>query len=715
MTAPDSSDEPQVEGLPVPPHGDSSDESPQGFLLGKRRLVKRDGSEVPFDSGRIEGAVLRALVAVGEDDPGFARDVAEVVTMALASRSGDPPGVEQVQDLVEQALVEMGRAKVARAYILYRDRRARARAALTITDREEREGRMPWVRAGAGTSPWSQARIVAALMEEADLPRAVSEDVADRVERRVCDSGLARISTPLIREFVDNELMAMGLETALHRQGPIGIPRHDLRRLLGKTRPSVRANSVTDPLDAPGRSRAGLEDEVADAILGRYSLVDMLDERTSELHRLGTLWVEGLRRPHLALSRAIPANLCLRAEPGAHSGSEMLGELAHYLRGVSHGVVVEGLHSVLSPLLRSARAKDRVRDLLAAMGALSHATGRFLDLASPGGRGGALLRRLLPELEALRQAGQAHPRLYLSWDELSPAIATDPELREQAAQLLAGGSLVPIWHGTNARWVAPGCRRGRREAGLLACGGAVALNLPRLARQAGPWREDLLFEALGAGVQSALDGIEALDAFQRRHPAAREDGLRERRGFAVVPVGLAEALRILGDGVVRSAQGARLLGVMADTTKRFADERGLSVCVSSFFGDDARLAMAQADAKLPRASQPRLFADLPAAEAEGDRPYGAGFVALPARSSLQDPSEDAGEQAIVCSTLRAGALASNPLWVSADRDVSSGLDAWRLFHERRSGISEPEPSLPLTDPGFSTDSAGDNLFSPVRS
>jgi hypothetical protein len=623
--------------------------------------------------------------------------------------------VEQVQDLVEQALVEMGRARVARAYILYRDRRARARAALTVTDREEREGRMPWVRAGAGTSPWSQPRIVAALMEEADLPRSVSEDVAERVERRVCDSGLARISTPLIREFVDNELMAMGLETALHRQGPIGIPRHDLRRLLGVKRPSLRSNPSTEPVAVAAPVRAGLEDEVADAILGRYSLVDLLDERTSELHRRGSLWVEGLRRPHLALSRAIPANLCLRGEPGAHSGSEMLGELAHYLRGVSHGVVVEGLHGVVSPLLRSARARDRVRDLLAAMGALSQATGRFLDLANPGGRGGALLRRLLPELAALRRAGQAHPRLYLSWDELAPAIATDPEVREQAAELLAGGSLVPVWHGKGARWVAPGCRRGRREVGLLACGGAVALNLPRLARQAGPWREDLLFEALGARVQSALDGIEALDAFQRRHPAAREDGLRERRGFAVVPVGLSEALRILGDGVVRSAQGARLLGVMADTARRFADERGLSVCVSSFFGEDARLSMAQADAKLPRASQPRLFADLPAPEADDDRPYGSGFVAQSAQSSLQDPSEDAGEQAIVCSTLRAGALASNPLWVSADRDLTSGLDAWRLFHERRSGISEPDPSPPLTAPGPAPDTAGDNLFSPVRS
>jgi hypothetical protein len=121
--------------------------------------------------------------------------------------------------------------------------------------------------------------------------------------------------------------------------------------------------------------------------------------------------------------------------------------------------------------------------------------------------------------------------------------------------------------------------------------------------------------------------------------------------------------------------------------------------------------MARADAALPRASQARLFADLPAPEEEGDRPYSSGFVALQVLGSDQDRSEDAGEQAIVCSTLRAGALASNPLWVSRDRESTSGLDAWRLFHERRSQTSQPEPSRPLISP----DPAPDTLFSPARS
>jgi len=712
MAAPHSPDEPQAQDQELALPANSTASSPAGL----RRLIKRDGREVGFEPARIQAAVQRALEAVGEEDLGFAKDVADVVTLALSARFSTPPNVEQVQDLVEQALVEMGRAQVARAYILYRDRRARARAALTITHHDERAGRMPWVRAGAGTSPWSLARIVAALMEEGDLPRAVSEDVAERVEKRICDAGLARVSTALIREFVDNELMAMGLETALHRQESVGIPRHDLRHLLARARPSPQASAGVDP-EAGGPASKGLEDDVADALLARYSLSDLLDERTADLHRKGALWVEGLRRPHLALTRAVPASLCLRGEPSAHSGSELLGELAHYLRGVSHGVVVEGLHAVVSPLLRSARARDRLRDLLATMGALAQATGRSLDLASPGGRGGALLRRLLPEFDVLRQEGRAQPRLFLSWDELSPAIAGDPELELIAARLICAGTLVPVWHAAGARWVAPGCRRGRREVGLLACGGAVALNLPRLARKAGPWREDLLFEALGERIQNALDAIEALDAFQRRFPSAREAEIRERRGFALVPVGLAEALRILGDGVVRPSQGARLLGVLADGTRRFADDRGLSVCVSSFFAGEARRAMARADAALPRASQARLFADLPAPEQEDDRPYSSGFVVAPNAVSDQDPADQAGEQATVCSTLRAGALAPNPLWVSADRELTSVLDAWRRFHDRRSGTPDSDSShSPLTRSadsasGSRQDEIRDSLFS----
>ena len=91
----------------------------------KIRLVrKRDGREVPFDKHKIAAAVARAQSAVGDEDAQAAADVADIVELALARRylgertlvpsvSEALPGIEEIQDLVEQALIELGHAAVA--------------------------------------------------------------------------------------------------------------------------------------------------------------------------------------------------------------------------------------------------------------------------------------------------------------------------------------------------------------------------------------------------------------------------------------------------------------------------------------------------------------------------------------------------------------------------------------------------------------------------
>ena len=90
-------------------------------------IEKRDGRRVAFDRERIASAVARAQVAVGEDDPSFAMEIAELVEYSLARRHAEAvhvgvTGIEEIQDLVERALIELGRAPVAKAYILYHHR-----------------------------------------------------------------------------------------------------------------------------------------------------------------------------------------------------------------------------------------------------------------------------------------------------------------------------------------------------------------------------------------------------------------------------------------------------------------------------------------------------------------------------------------------------------------------------------------------------------------
>ena len=92
-------------------------------------IRKREGSIVPFNPEKITEAVFKAVRASGEGG----REVAERVSTQVVSilqitcRDGRVPTVEEVQDLVEKVLIDLGHAGVAKAYILYREQHAKLR------------------------------------------------------------------------------------------------------------------------------------------------------------------------------------------------------------------------------------------------------------------------------------------------------------------------------------------------------------------------------------------------------------------------------------------------------------------------------------------------------------------------------------------------------------------------------------------------------------
>ena len=90
-------------------------------------VIKRSGVKVPFTPNRITNAIYRAAVAVGGRDKTTAEKLTHQVIDYLEKTIPEKeiPTVEQIQDAAEKILVENGHAKVAKAYILYRDERAR--------------------------------------------------------------------------------------------------------------------------------------------------------------------------------------------------------------------------------------------------------------------------------------------------------------------------------------------------------------------------------------------------------------------------------------------------------------------------------------------------------------------------------------------------------------------------------------------------------------
>jgi len=93
-------------------------------------LIKRDGSIKDFDPSKIQKAIEKAGKATGEFGPAIAAEIAENQVMPkIRALNVATPHIEQVQDAVEQALFESGHFTTLRAYIVYREQRAKSRDA----------------------------------------------------------------------------------------------------------------------------------------------------------------------------------------------------------------------------------------------------------------------------------------------------------------------------------------------------------------------------------------------------------------------------------------------------------------------------------------------------------------------------------------------------------------------------------------------------------
>ena len=105
--------------------------------LSQYQIIRRNGAVVPFTPDKIAIAMMKAFLAVHGTQGAASASVREVVDeltrgVVRALMRSRPGGgtfhIEDVQDQVELGLMRSGHHEVARAYVLYRERRAQERA-----------------------------------------------------------------------------------------------------------------------------------------------------------------------------------------------------------------------------------------------------------------------------------------------------------------------------------------------------------------------------------------------------------------------------------------------------------------------------------------------------------------------------------------------------------------------------------------------------------
>src|SRR5690606_20166934 len=118
-------------------HAESPEPGQVESQLSQYKVIRRNGAVVGFEPSKISIAMTKAFLAVnGNQGAASARvrelvaQLTQLVVSALVRRqpSGGTVHIEDIQDQVELALMRSGEHDVARAYVLYREKRAQERA-----------------------------------------------------------------------------------------------------------------------------------------------------------------------------------------------------------------------------------------------------------------------------------------------------------------------------------------------------------------------------------------------------------------------------------------------------------------------------------------------------------------------------------------------------------------------------------------------------------
>jgi ribonucleoside-triphosphate reductase len=250
-----------------------------------RRIQKRDGTMVDFDREKITEAIWAAARSVGGTSRSTADLLADRVILYLARIYDDHLlTIEEVQDAVEKVLIEQGHAKTAKAYILYRDKRAQERAGRKgAADTPSIYGKSPISVQSSRHDRvrWDRKRIVEALLRETSIPRKFAEQISREIEQQIINGKMRSVTLSLIREMVNCKLIEHNLNTEWTSHTRLGLR---LTEVEGFLRGGGEAAAYPA---SPLVSDAGIAGEIN----RQYAFLALYPEEVVEAHQAGDIYL----------------------------------------------------------------------------------------------------------------------------------------------------------------------------------------------------------------------------------------------------------------------------------------------------------------------------------------------------------------------------------------------------------------------------------------
>ncbi|MEL0169764.1 MAG: ATP cone domain-containing protein, partial [Pseudomonadaceae bacterium] len=288
---------PSAAGAATPsvPTEDQQNPDLQISAPGQLRVIKRNGTLVPYTDDKIRIAMTKAFLAVeGSQAAASSRiretvnELTDVISAIFKRRlpSGGTLHIEEIQDQVELALMRSGEQKIARAYVLYREEHARQRQA-----RQSVAEAHPSIRItlpDGSREPLDLGRLRTVIAEACEgLPEVDANHIEQETLKNLYD-GVTQLDV--------NTALVMTSRTLVEREP--SYSQVTARLLLDNLRAEALSHLEISPsathgdmaelyaTTLPAYVKAGIEYELLDAKLAEYDLEQLgaaLDHNRDQL------------------------------------------------------------------------------------------------------------------------------------------------------------------------------------------------------------------------------------------------------------------------------------------------------------------------------------------------------------------------------------------------------------------------------------------------
>ncbi|MEK1908229.1 MAG: ATP cone domain-containing protein, partial [Pseudomonas sp.] len=204
----------------VAPQAADSTQDLAATAPGQLRVIKRNGTVVPYTDDKITVAITKAFLAVEGGTAAASSRIHETVarlteqvsaTFKRRMPSGGTIHIEEIQDQVELSLMRAGEQKVARDYVIYRESRSQARKTDTATsDVAVPHPSIRITRADGTVQPLDMGRLNTIVTEACEGLEEVDGDLIQRETLKNLYDGVALkdVNTALVmtaRTLVERE------------------------------------------------------------------------------------------------------------------------------------------------------------------------------------------------------------------------------------------------------------------------------------------------------------------------------------------------------------------------------------------------------------------------------------------------------------------------------------------------------------------------------